>query len=70
MKQDFEATIDSLHDMLDDIYKKNHALLFQSKIQNKDLLPKFLKRDDDKYDEEIGMLKVFTQTFKKIIHIS
>lgn len=65
VKQNFDETVESLYDMLNDIYKKNHALLFRTKIQNKELLPKFLKKDEDKYDEEIGLLKVFIQTFLK-----
>ncbi|BCJ92820.1 hypothetical protein acsn021_03890 [Anaerocolumna cellulosilytica] len=65
VKQNYEETVESLYDMLNDIYKKNHALLFRSKIQNKDLFPKFLKKENDKFDEEIGLLRVFIQTFLK-----
>jgi hypothetical protein len=60
-----EDTLDSVRDILNDIYQKNHALLCQKGTRNSSSLPKSLQNQNSKYEEEIGTLYSIVQVLHK-----
>lgn len=65
IKQQYQKTMDSIQEMLDDIYKKDHALLYQGKIRNAPSFPKSLRNQNSKYEEEIATLKSIIRIYKE-----
>lgn len=65
IEQRYSATMDSIKEMLDDIYKKDHSLLHKAKHRNGRYYPKTLRNQDSKYEEEINTLKSIINTLNK-----
>lgn len=65
VKNEYKDTMESVYEMLDDIYKKNHHLLYRSKFENTYTLPRLLRKSNDKFDNNITILKTILQVFNK-----
>ena len=61
---ELEASVVS---MLDDIYQKDHHLLYSNKQVSKDVCPNLLKFGENKYDEEISLLSEIILAFRRLL---
>lgn len=65
VEKKYQATMVSIQGMLDEIYRKEHALLYKQKTSNiGDILSKTLSKGNDKYDTQIDMLKYIVKTYR------
>ena len=64
IKSQGEHNMESVSDMLDDIYKKDHALLRKSRTINDFSLPNQTKSPSNKYSEEITGIKEIINVLK------
>ena len=67
VRQDYEDNLSSIREMLDDIYKKNHYLLYSEKPRSEKTKPRYLKSERNKYDEEIYLLNQSVQTLQRLL---
>lgn len=59
-----ERNMESVSDMLDDIYKKDHALLRKNRTINDYISPNQLKSSANKYAEEVASIKEIVNVLK------
>lgn len=67
INQDYTDNLDSIGEMLDDIYKKDHHLLYSEKPRSKQVQPRHLRYDKNKYEEELSLLKQSVQTLHRLL---
>ncbi|MDA8226488.1 MAG: DUF2357 domain-containing protein [Desulfitobacterium hafniense] len=65
IEQRYRSTMDSIREMLDDIYVKDHALFYKGKPRNSCEFPKYLRNQNSKYEEEIATLKTIIVALRK-----
>lgn len=57
----------SITSMLDDIYQKDHHLLYSEKLVSEDVRPNLLKYGDNKYDRETSFLLDIIKTLRRVL---
>lgn len=67
VRQDYGYNIESVKDMLDDIYKKDHALLHKGKVQNKVASSNMFRFSEDKISQEITLLGTIFTSLKQLL---
>lgn len=67
VQQQYAHNIDSVKDMLDNIYKKNHALLHQEKAKNDIVHPDAYRFTDNKFSEEKTLLVTIFTSLKTLL---
>lgn len=65
INRQYEEVMESVKDMLDDIYKKDHSLLYRGKPDNKMESSLLFRKQDNKFEEEITTIKTIINVLKK-----